>query len=464
MTFRLTVWPFYALIGAIIVSFLFGGASREALNFHTAFNVTGWVGIIAIILFKKGNIFAHIPKAPLFIFLGLSLCIGISIIPLPSSWFSDSVIHQNILAERGLLNAPSSHLTLSLTPSETLRSFTAFGPPLFAMFVVSILGYRERQFIITLLMGLGVASIILGFTQLLTGADSSFYYWNITNRGFSVGIFANANHHSLFVASLIPLFALQLIKNTNKIMADNDNFGLLALYAALFALIILGILFGKSFITFSIAMIAILLSSLFISTPRKDTSKSWRPFFLGTILVIGLTVITGLMKHVGPNTHSIVSNNRFSRLDVHSKSVSIFQDYMTNGTGLGSFNKIYPFYENPENVNLIFVNHAQNDALQFAVELGLPGVALLVIFILWIIKSFYALVKNDAKYRGKHISRAAMVVVSIVLLQSLMDYPLRTPFLALIFAIMLTLAVTMPYYESYEHKDDTLTQRKHVVL
>jgi O-antigen ligase len=103
------------------------------------------------------------------------------------------------------------------------------------------------------------------------------------------------------------------------------------------------------------------------------------------------------------------------------------------GSGLGSFQQLYQLREPPETIGHAVVNHAHNDWLEVALELGLPGVALAAAFLIWLALSIRrAASLRDSEY---NLTRAALIALVLLITHSIWDYPLRTVAMSAIFGL-----------------------------
>ena len=55
-------------------------------------------------------------------------------------------------------------------------------------------------------------------------------------------------------------------------------------------------------------------------------------------------------------------------------------DFMPWGSGLGSFRGVYHLYESRDQITTTYVNHAHDDYIEIALELGVAGVLLTILF------------------------------------------------------------------------------------
>ena len=125
-----------------------------------------------------------------------------------------------------------------------------------------------------------------------------------------------------------------------------------------------------------------------------------------------------------------------SRGEIFATTSQAVRDFMPLGSGLGSFQSVYQLYEQPGQVTPTFVIHAHDDYLEIALELGLAGILLVVLFLAW-----WAVVARRAWISAERgpFARAAAIASAAVLVHSLVDFPLRTAAISACFAMCLGL-------------------------
>ncbi|MGB0906977.1 MAG: O-antigen ligase family protein [Maricaulaceae bacterium] len=447
-------WHHVALAIAFIFAFIFGGASREALDAHMLYNAYGWFAVTAILLLKNKIIFESVPRILIVLFLSLFLWTCVTLVPLPAEWFEGYLIHENRLTERRLFDLETNWLTLSTAPDHTVRSILAFGPGVFSILCVSLMSDKHRQRLLYGILLLGVLSISLGLAQIFMGKYSPLYIWETTNRGFAVGIFANTNHQSSFSALLIPLLLTQAFHYKYMLGKMNDNLVPTLFFLGMLALIIIGVITGSSLAGYILAVLAFILSIVFLKSSGPYSTERKNKIIIG-----GLSFIFGIaaLVYTSPRLYNLGVTNldgtSLSRIDTYRRSLHILRDNFYMGTGFGSFPKVFPFYEDAQTVTRTFMNHAHNDWLELAIELGLPGLMLLLLFTIWVTTRYIVLFFGTEIYLGKSLSKAAAISVCILTLHSFVDYPLRTPFLGLLFATLLALSLTRSYEPDLTHKN-----------
>jgi O-antigen ligase len=109
---------------------------------------------------------------------------------------------------------------------------------------------------------------------------------------------------------------------------------------------------------------------------------------------------------------------------------------MPFGSGLGSFQSVYPLYERPDQVTITFVVHAHNDYAELILELGVAGIILILLFLAWWCGAVWRVWRTA---EASPFARAAAIASAAVLIHSLVDFPLRTEAIATLFGMCLAL-------------------------
>lgn len=116
-------------------------------------------------------------------------------------------------------------------------------------------------------------------------------------------------------------------------------------------------------------------------------------------------------------------------------SLRIGADMAPLGSGLGTFVPVYGMYETPQTLGAGLINYAHNDWLQLWLEGGIGAAVLLGLFCLW----YFARTVHVWRWGGNTLDdllpRAASLVVALLLIHSLVDYPLRSTALMCVFAL-----------------------------
>jgi O-antigen ligase len=148
-----------------------------------------------------------------------------------------------------------------------------------------------------------------------------------------------------------------------------------------------------------------------------------------------------------------------SRQEILRTTARAIADYMPWGSGLGSFAKVYRLYESPDTVTSVYVVHVHDDYVELVLELGVAGVALIVVFLGWWFVAVWAVWRRG---EGGPFARAASVASAAILVHSLVDFPLRTAAISACFAMCLALLADRRTAQRQDEAD--IRPTRHLVI
>jgi O-antigen ligase len=131
-----------------------------------------------------------------------------------------------------------------------------------------------------------------------------------------------------------------------------------------------------------------------------------------------------------------LDGGHLSRTEIYANTLKGIEEQVIVGAGLGAFQQVYPRFEDPDVVYPTYDNHAHNDYLEITFEAGLAGVALVVGLIVWWLAQAVGVWRGPLNEEGR-LRAAAVIATAVVLLHSLVDYPLRTTAIASVAAFCL---------------------------
>jgi O-antigen ligase len=360
--------------------------------------------------------------------------IAVQMIPLPADVWSHLGPRARVAQAFGALGMPVPREPLSLTPAAGLDSLFTLIPPL-AMFcaMVRLKAYRAQWLVVALIAGT-LAGIALGAMQVASsGGDiSPWYLYEDTSAGRAVGFFANADHMATLLVFIIPFLAAIVAAARTASMQRYS--AVIAVAAGLGIVVLVGLALNGSLAGYGLAL-PVIAASILIILPPGSQLRLW---ILAAAVVLVVGSVTALETtavgsgRIGTHASSAVD----SRTEMLKTTLHAAGDFMPFGSGLGSFGSVYPLYENPEQVTTTVVVHAHNDYAEVALELGIAGVVLMVLFLAWWIAGVWRAWRT---VEPRPFARAASVASAAVLVHSLVDFPLRTAAIACCFGMCLAL-------------------------
>lgn len=410
---------------------LLGGASGVAAGvISNAFLQILAVALILYALWRARK--TGLPKQAmplLWLLGGYVALVLLSLVPLPASLWQELPGRAPIRDGLALAGIPAKAVPLSLDPRASLVSLLWVLPPLALYLLVIQSSWNERKMLVVAVLLLAVLSVLLGATQMLSGPDSALRFYEITNPTLPVGFFANGNHLVTFLLCSLPFCGYLAARAVGRSKAKRASGLATAATVALF--IAVGIVSAGSLAGYGLL---ILIGAASLLVYRRAAvgrlSKTWlaavAALFIG---FLGFATMGPLQEEA---ISSKVSDDG-GRKEMALTTLEAIQDSLPVGTGLGTFVAVYRPYEGMEKASPTYTNHAHNDYLEFVLELGVPGALLLLVFLAWWTKQSVIAWRSDRE--GGNLGRAASIAILVVLLHSIVEYPVRPSAIAALMAL-----------------------------
>jgi O-antigen ligase len=417
------------------------------------------VAIIAWALIERGD--EPMPKSvrQLLAIVSVALLIVlIQLVPLPAGIWSALPGREFVEDGFRLLGIAPPAMPVSLAPHETQATALALLPPLGMLAAtMGLRGYSTAWLAAALIAG-AMAGVLLGILQVSSPVPeaSPWYLYRISNFGVATGFFANSNHMANLLLVTIPFVAaigVTLRQRSKDVRTKSAGF---AVACGGLVLAVLGLVLNRSLAGYGLG-VPVVLASL---TILFGLSAGWAR---GAIVAIGLTGIAAIailwISPIGSQMDRLgAATSVTSRQEIARNSLELAADFAPIGSGLGTYAKLYPLTEDPATIERVYVNHAHNDYLELAIETGLPGTLLVVLFLAWWAKAIVAMLRSPA---SDQFAMAGAIASAAILLHSLVDYPLRTAAISVVFAMSLALVIQS---RRTAHSDTDLRPARHLVV
>ena len=255
--------------------------------------------------------------------------------------------------------------------------------------------------------------------------------------------FVNSDHFSAYLGMIIPL-SLGLII---CVIASPEGAKQSQTRPLLFFTII--VMGGALFFTMSrggmLSFIAALLFiALLASTRRSMKNKGWLILAIAVfiVLIIAWLGATPVVERILSFKAEIASRYYGGRLPIWQGTIGIIKDNPIFGTGLGTFNYIFPKYQ-PVGIIAKHYTYAHSDFLELLSEIGIVGFSLFVICGLWTAVYLFC------RYSQRHdpwvtgMSICVFGSLSSIFIHSFTDFNLHIPANAVLLSIILALLVSI---------------------
>ncbi|MFH0962418.1 MAG: O-antigen ligase family protein [Planctomycetota bacterium] len=345
--------------------------------------------------------------------------------------------------------------SLSVCPFSTRRSFLVLAACVAAFFLVSnnVRRWAHMDALCTTVLVTGFLLAVFGLIQKLSGTGKLFWYRTPRFGGVIFGSFVNRNHFANYMTmamgiALGYLLAHPIGRTGGRVWSLKRGLVSLGerrrsrLLLVAFAVIVMG---ASVCASLSRAGIVTLFASLGLVAALLGVARGARsPLAVAAVALLVVAAVTWLgweplmerFKAVGELTREPFADVRWL---LWRDGLDIVRDAPVLGTGLGTFQHVFPIYKTlPIREEFLF---AHNDYLQLLVEVGILGalVALLAgVFFLVRASRAFKLASGSA---ARALLAGAAGSCLAMLLHGTVDFNLHIPSNAFLFAVCAAVVV-----------------------
>jgi O-antigen ligase len=349
------------------------------------------------------------------------------LVPLPYDVWSNLPGRQVILDIDKAVGLGQISRPLSMSPEATLNALLSLSVPLAVLVLASQFdGLRQRRALGVVLL-LSFTSAAVGLLH-ATGADILLYSRQASQD--VAGLFVNRNHQAALLALIFPMAAVAVSAGVGMDLPRKvETF----VGAAMCLVAVPLVLITGSRTGMLVAGVSLVLIFAFGLLPLKRVAiRPWVRYSAAFGSVGGLVWATIwvsrdlAIKRLEDDTEGL-------RWPVWQSIVDMLPHYLPWGTGVGSYVEAYKVLEPDNLLRPTFSNHAHNEALEILFTAGIPGAALLLLAFVFLAVAVWRGLRaaGDAAL----FKRLGVVVIILLAMASITDYPIRTPILSAVFAL-----------------------------
>lgn len=295
---------------------------------------------------------------------------------------------------------------------------------------------------------LALVEAAMGLAQYLAGWQQIYHLQKVFYTAHASGTYVNPNHFAGLLAMALPLAfagALAGWERRERGGPEDETHGASPARAVLLtfltALLFLAILFSRSRGGLLAAGGGLAVTgAIWLAASRRRRESA-------IIVSVFLAVAASLAAWVGLDPvierYQTAGRDLVARTAVWRDTLALIAERPLAGSGFGSFGEVYPRVQTAHPA--FTVDHAHNDYLQLAVELGVPAAALLA-------ASWMFLTARGARAalaRSAALSRRAQLAGAVggaaaLLAHAVLDFNLQLPANALVFAVLLGMLAARP--------------------
>lgn len=416
-------------------------------------------------------------KTPL-ILLGLWMgLLAVQLIPVPGAWLA-------ALDQNEMNNFASQGAGAVSIDAYSTRLYLAKAGILTAVFwlvLVLVDSKRRMEWLARVIVFSGLLQALLGVMLMATGTTFEMFFVPMVDAR-AHGSFVYHNHFAGYLELTLAVgIGLMIAKLDGSVSAGwrQRAQGWLALLVSEKALLrvsliimVIGLVASRSRMGNAAFFVSLLVVGVFAIFFAKHVSKRVHDskesntlratvIFIASLVVLDVLII-GSVVGVEKVVQRIENTNFETQLRVAQSNsagqplpvprqeesleqrsmaarhaTQIVRDFPWLGTGGGTFHLAFPSYTPPEVRG--FYDHAHNDYVEFASEVGLPGVLLLAMLVLHSAWHSVLLLMRSHDQLARGMAFASLMGVTSLLIHATVDFNFQNPANAMLFLIVLSL-------------------------
>jgi len=340
------------------------------------------------------------------------------------------------------------------------------------VFFIIVNNIKTRRQIEHLLIAIIIIGAIISLFGIIQRVAHEKIYWlaQLTKAGYTFGTYVNKDHFAGYM-EMVTLLAIGLLMtrrsfDSDKIIRTSSwhgrfhkwaykesqwaktiliGFLIIIMVSALFLSLSRG-----GIISFLLSIIIFVDLLLLTKRSKRRTSRILIPLFSTSaifLIWLGIDPIIARLSTLFTPYKAILP-----RANLWKDSLQIFRDFPIFGSGLGTYQFIFPKYKNVIKDGRFYM-HAHNDYIEYLSDIGIVGSFLFFgMIIFFLIKCLKLWQKRRYPYViGLGLGISAGVIS--ILLHSIVDFNLHVPANALLFFIILALLNNILYLRYIQGKE-----------
>ena len=414
---RLSPW-FAAVSGLLLVlCWALGGVTVDRTGADETLQLLAWPVMVWAVW--------RLAQAPMTRTLALALACAAAIVlvplwqllPLPQALGMGGAARKLVAADLVQAGVTLAGVQASQWPRATEQALWSLLPALALFLAALTLAAPLRRRLLQLVLALALASAAFAFFQLSLPDGSALLLYTSWGRNFG-GLFVNANHQGTALI-LGAVIALALFIDARRRARDEEAGHRHWLYAALAAACVVMVPLANGSAAALLVLVGLAAVALMMGALRRRAAGG-NPVLLLRLAAIGLAAAVVVASALAWKQADV------ERQQIATTTVEIGSRFAPLGTGVGSFVPVFAQSQDPRQARSEVINHAHNEYAQWWLEGGVPALLALAFALGLFAWCGWLVLTWAGSRRLRAVAAPAWAGLLVLLLHSLVDFPLRT--------------------------------------
>lgn len=369
---------------------------------------------------------------PLWLLAATLFVIALQLVPLPHGSWTDLPGRESAAAV-SIATGTTQSRPLSLDPEATRRFAAALLLPAGLLLATLLSGHRGLVLLIRAIVIGALLSALLAAFQIALGTPRWLAPYGHVEPGAGTGLFVNRNHQAqMMVLALVATgLLIRLERPQIRIRRRHGEwrFHLGWLLLPFFALMAVGSQSRAGVVLLVPALAAAIAIAM---NPKRTT----RIFAIALALIASVIAVVAVSERSWRRLMDLQSSlTTEGRLISMPDILYTLQQYWPWGSGFGTFIPVFRANENLDLVGDRYLNRAHNEYLELLIEGGIPAALLMAFAAILLVVGVARLVRRPRHAGTPAPALAGTAMLTLLILHSIVDYPLRIDLIAAVAAV-----------------------------
>jgi len=348
---------------------------------------------------------------------------ALQLLPLPTGLWNLSGARSALQQDLAMAGVVAIEHRWSLAPGVTERALWSLLPALALFFSALALRRDAWRGLLWCVIALVAFSCVLAFVQIGAPQDS-FVNPFPQYAAAMAGVFANRNHQSSALAIGLVLAAGLLLPSRRQHgnpAAARVHLAACVAAALLFALLLplVGSRAGGIVALVALGVLAPVSGLFSLQHLQASRAMRWAALLAAGVLIAGIYGALAWMQ--------VEADIEGSRWEMAVTTARLGLDNAPLGSGIGSFIAMFEQATRGAMMKTGYVNAAHDEYAQWWFEGGVAAVIVMLAVLAFVIVAMRRVLQLPARSTQRVTGAVALTALLVLLLHSMVDYPLRTP-------------------------------------
>jgi len=369
----------------------------------------------------------------------------LQLLPVPMAWWALLPGHAPFAQVLEIAGEGSGWRAISIHPAATQYSWLVMIPCLAVFLAVRQLDRARMRRIAMLFAGVACLEAVLGVLQAGSSPGSAFHLGNPYGGNGATGTYINRNHFAGLIEMALPMLLalwavemLPVVTHRGEVLREHPRnadmkFAMRGLFSVLTISLLLALLLSRSRAGISAGMLVfgIAIVTLVWKAATVQVKAVLAIVAAGALILAASVGLTPVLDRFAPDE---VAANAGGRWALTIDSLHAALALMPLGSGLGTFADVFRRYQGGAIIG--FADHAHNDYAELLVELGIAGLAVIVLLGVAYAWRWRSVMRNKRSRRTRFLQIAAGLGMLALAIHGLFDFNFHIPANAIYFSLL----------------------------